>query len=61
MPIRILTMSHLNWDIGKIDAWCPQNRLKINEIKTKCMIIGTNKKISKLHNKEFNIVVNDNR
>ena len=35
--------------------------MKINENKTKCMLMGTSKKISKLHNKELNIVVNGNQ
>ena len=52
--------NNLNCDIEKIDGWCLQNRMKINESKTKCMLMGTNKKISKLHNKELNIVVNGN-
>ena len=53
--------NNLNCDIEKIGAWCLQNRMKINESKTKCMLIGTNKKISKLHNKELNIVVHDSQ
>ena len=53
--------NHLNCDIEKIDAWCLQNRMKINENKTKCMLMGTSKKISKLNNKELNIVVNGNQ
>ena len=53
--------NHLNCDIEKIDEWCLQNRMKINENKTKCMLMGTSKKISKLHNKELNIVVNGNQ
>ena len=53
--------NNLNCDIEKIDAWCLQNRMKINESKTKCMLMGTNKKISKLHSKELNIVVNGNQ
>ena len=55
--------NHLNCDIGKIDAWCLQNRMKINENKTQCMLMGKSKKISKLYNKELNIVnvVNGNQ
>ena len=45
--------NHHNCDIEKIDAWCLQNRIKINENKTKCMLMGTSKKLSKLHNKEL--------
>ena len=53
--------NHLNCDIEKIDMWCLQNRMKINENKTKCMLMGTDKKISKLHYNELNIVVNGNQ
>ena len=47
----------LNHDIQRVQSWCAENHMIINENKTKCMLIGTKQKLSKLSNSTLAINV----
>ena len=49
----------LNHDIQRVQTWCAENHMIINENKTTCMLIGTKQKLSKLSNSTLAINVND--
>ena len=48
-------------DVDNVNKWCRENAMVINENKSKCMVIGTSKRISKLQSKSISIVVNENK
>ena len=35
-------------DVENIKLWCDENKMKINELKTKSMMIGSRQKLAKL-------------
>jgi len=37
--------SHLQSSIEKIDFWCKINKMSINPLKSKCMILGSNHRL----------------
>ena len=49
----------LNNDITEIENWCNENQMLINEKKTKCILIGTRQKISRLDCQILNITINN--
>ena len=48
----------LNHDIQRVQTWCAEIHMIVNENKTKCMLIGTKQKLSKLSNSTLAINVN---
>ena len=48
----------LKHDVRNVETWCLENKMKINESKSKCMLIGARQKISKLDTKEINVDIN---
>ena len=48
----------IQYDLEKINKWCEENKMKINENKTNCMLIGTNQRLSKLPNSSINLTIN---
>ena len=56
--IRII-QEKLSSDLAEINQWCLENKMKINEKKTKCMLVGSNQKLSKLHSRELNLSINN--
>ena len=51
---------HIASDVDNVNKWCRENAMVINENKSKCMVIGTSQRISKLQSKSLSIVVNEN-
>ena len=45
----------LNHELCQIQKWCQQNQMIINTDKTKCMLMGTHQKKSKLENVNFHL------
>ena len=52
--------SPISADIVNINNWCRENGMIINENKSKCMIIGTSQRLSKLQSHALSINVNGN-
>ncbi|KAK3098946.1 hypothetical protein FSP39_024557 [Pinctada imbricata] len=50
---------HMNEDIDHICCWCKENQMVINEDKTKCMLVGTHQKISRLPCNILKLKVNE--
>jgi len=51
----------LNSDLIRVQNWAQQNRMVINEGKTKCMILGTSQKLHKSGNPELSLAINNHR
>ncbi|KAK3087111.1 hypothetical protein FSP39_001840 [Pinctada imbricata] len=49
----------MNEDMDHISAWCKENRMVINESKTKCILVGARQKISRLPTTTLSLKVND--
>ena len=49
----------LNSDIVEIKNWCDENQMLINEKKTKCILIGTRQRLSRLECQKLTIHVNN--
>ena len=49
----------LNSDIVEIKNWCDENQMLINEKKTKCILIGTRQRLSRLECQKLTINVNN--
>ena len=58
-PSLQILENDLNHDIQRVQTWCAENHMIINENKTKCMLIGTKQKFSKLSNSTLAINVNN--
>ena len=58
-PSLQILENDLNHDIQRVQTWCAENHMIINENKTKCMLIGTKQKLSKLSNSTLAINVNN--
>ena len=50
--------NNLREDIEYIDTWCTENRMVINEKKTKCMLIGSRQRLARLPDPTLNIQIN---
>ncbi|KAK3103380.1 hypothetical protein FSP39_018833 [Pinctada imbricata] len=50
--------SNLNDDILSVKTWCDENKMAINENKSKCLLIGSRQRLSRLDKKEIDIEVN---
>ena len=46
-------------DLDNINKWCDENKMKINENKTNCMLLGTNQRPSNLSKTTLDLKVND--
>ena len=46
-------------DLDNINKWCDENKMKINENKTNCMLLGTNQRLSNLSKTTLDLKVND--
>ena len=47
-------------DVDNVNNWCQENRMIINENKSKCMLIGTTQRLTKLKSHTLSINVNGN-
>ena len=56
--IRVI-QDTLSTDLAEMNQWCLVNKMKINEKKTKCMLVGSNQKLSKLHTRELDLSINN--
>ena len=50
---------HISSDVDNVNSWCRENAMIINEAKSKCMMIGTSQRLSKLQSRTLNVNVND--
>ena len=47
-------------DLDNINKWwCDENKMKINENKTNCMLLGTNQRLSNMFKTTLDLTVND--
>ena len=46
-------------DLDNINKWCDENKMKINENKTNCMLLGTNQRLANLSKTTLDLKVND--
>ena len=51
----------LTSDLNNIGQWCEENKMKIDEKKTNCMLIGTNQKLARLSCRELNLAINNHK
>ena len=51
----------LTSDLNNIGQWCAENKMKINEKKTNCMLIGTNQKLARRPCRELNLAINNHK
>ena len=56
--IRVI-QDKLSADLAEINQWCLENKMKINEKKTKFMLVGSNQKLSKLHTRKLDLSINN--
>ena len=50
---------HISSDVDSVNSWCRENAMIINEAKSKCMMIGTSQRLSKLQSRTLNVNLND--
>ena len=50
--------NNLREDMEYIGTWCTENRMVINENKTKCMLIGSRQRLARLPDPTLNIQIN---
>ena len=58
-PTLSIIENDMNSDIIEINKWCDENQMLINEKKTKCMLIGTRQRLSRLECKQLSISINN--
>ena len=58
-PSLSIIENDMNSDIIEINKWCDENQMLINEKKTKCMLIGTRQRLSRLECKQLSISINN--
>ena len=46
-------------DLDNINKWCDESKMKINENKTNCMLLGTNQRLANLSKTTLDLKVND--
>ena len=51
---------NLKTDLNAISVWCDNNNMHLNAFKTKCMLMGTKQKLSRISKKDLNLFINDN-